>query len=233
LPGGIAGRPRDGKEAINDRFANLLRQSRTLPFSLETCGAGCLDFLLSFPSRDLLQPMRNTFVLVLLGVVLLTIALVVRSGMLARKNPGEPINAAMRQAMSEQSPQFSSEDAAFIRQKYPTAYPTPSGMLFIVRAPGTGTDKPKGGDEVIAHYEGRLLDGTVFDSSYKRGAPITFRVGVGQVIRGWDEALLTMKKGEKRTLIIPYWLAYGDAGRPPSIPPKATLVFDVELIDFR
>ena len=177
--------------------------------------------------------MRNFFVLLLLGVTLLTIALVVRSGTLARKNPGEPINAAMRAALAEQSPQLSSEDAAFIRQNYRTAYVQPSGLRFVVRAPGTGKATPKAGDEVIANYEGRLLDGTTFDSSYKHGEPFTFRVGLGQVIHGWDEAFLTMKKGEKRTLIIPYWLGYGDAGSPPAIPPRATLIFEVELVDFR
>jgi FKBP-type peptidyl-prolyl cis-trans isomerase len=177
--------------------------------------------------------MRSIFVLLLLGVVLLTIALVVRSGMYARKNPGEPINAAMRAALAEYAPQLTTADADFIRRTYPTAYDTPSGLRYIVRDPGTGQARPKAGDEVVATYEGRLLDGTPFDSSAKNGGPLTFHVGVGQVIKGWDEALLTMRKGEKRTLIIPYWLAYGEAGRPPTIPARATLVFDVQLVDFR
>ena len=76
-----------------------------------------------------------------------------------------------------------------------------------------------------------LLDGTKFDSSVDRGAPIDFPVGQGRVIKGWDEALLSMKKGEKRVLIIPANLGYGPSGRGP-IPPNATMVFDVELIDF-
>jgi len=177
--------------------------------------------------------MRSFFVLLFLGVALLTLALVVRSGMFARKNPGEPINAAMRAALAQDTPELSEPDILFIRQKYPTAYSTASGLRYVVRDPGTGTAKPKAGDEVIANYDGRLLDGTPFDSSYKRGVPLTFRVGTGQVIHGWDEALLTMKKGEKRTLIVPYWLAYGAVGSPPKIPAFATLVFDVELIDFR
>jgi FKBP-type peptidyl-prolyl cis-trans isomerase len=177
--------------------------------------------------------MRSFLYLALLGVVLLTIAFVVRSGMLARKDPGRPINAAMRQALEQEgTPELSTSDAALIRQKYPTAHRTSSGLMQIVRAPGTdGT--PRIGDEVIAHYDGRLLDGTPFDSSYRNGIPFTFRVGTGAVIKGWDEAFLTMHKGEKRTLIVPYWLAYGAEGRPPSIPPRATLVFEVELIDFR
>ena len=109
----------------------------------------------------------------------------------------------------------------------------PSGLRYVVRAQGTGDVTPKVGEEVIAHYDGRLLDGTPFDSSHRRGTPLTFRIGTGAVIAGWDEAFRTMKKGEKRTLIIPHWLAYGEKGRPPSIPPRATLVFDVELLDWR
>ncbi len=177
--------------------------------------------------------MRSIFYLLLLGVILLTIALVVRSGMLARKNPGAPINSAMREALEQGgTPELPAADAAVIRQRYVNALRTSSGLLYIVRSPGTdGT--PRIGDEVIAQYDGRLLDGTPFDSSYQRGVPFTFRVGTGSVIKAWDEAFLAMHRGEKRTLIVPYWLGYGLPGRPPKIPPKATLVFEVELIDFR
>ena len=178
--------------------------------------------------------MRSFFYLALLGVILITIALVVRSGLLARKDPGRPINSAMREALEgEGTPEMSTTDANLIRQKYANARHTASGLLYVVRNPGTGTATPAIGQEVIAQYDGRLLDGTPFDNSYKNGAPLTFRVGMGSVIKGWDEAFLTMHKGEKRTLIIPYWLGYGLPGRPPTIPPRATLVFEVELIDFR
>ena len=178
--------------------------------------------------------MRSFFYLLLLGVVLATIAIVVRSGMLARKDPGRPINSAMREALDQKdSPELSGADANVVREKYPTATRTPTGLLYVIKAPGDRGAIPKIGQEVIAHYDGRLLDGTPFDSSYSRGVPITFRVGTGAVIKGWDEAFLTMRKGEKRTLVVPYWLAYGVDGRPPRIPSKATLVFEVEMIDFR
>jgi len=178
--------------------------------------------------------MRSFVYLLLLGVILITIAMVVRSGLLARKDPGRPINSAMREALNrEQSPELSGADADFIRQKYSTAHRTPSGLLYVVRAPGNDGAMPRIGQEVIAHYDGRLLDGTPFDSSYNKGVPITFRLGTGSVIAGWDEAFLTMRKGEKRTLIVPHWLGYGRNGRPPKIPPNATLVFEVELIDIR
>jgi FKBP-type peptidyl-prolyl cis-trans isomerase len=177
--------------------------------------------------------MRNSLYLFLLGIVLLTIALVVRSGMLARKEPGRPINSAMREALAETAPQLSEADATLIRKNYATAHRLHSGLLYVERDPGTGETSPREGQEVIVHYDGRLLDGTRFDSSYQKGVPYTFRLGTGAVIQGWDEALLTMKKGGKRTLLIPYWLGYGVEGRAPNIPPRATLVFDVELIDFR
>jgi FKBP-type peptidyl-prolyl cis-trans isomerase len=176
--------------------------------------------------------MRNFVYLLLLGVILITIAIVVRSGMLARKDPGRPINSAMREALNRTAPELSSADAELIRQKYPTAHRTSSGLLYVVRAPGEGPT-PKIGQEVIAHYDGRLLDGTPFDSSYERSVPLTFRLGTGAVIKGWDEAFLSMKQGEKRTLIVPHWLGYGTQGRQPAIPPSATLIFEVELIDFR
>ncbi len=177
--------------------------------------------------------MRSKIYLVLLGVILLTLAIVVRSGMLMSKNPGEPINSAMRSALAENAPQLSSGDAFVIRRDFPTAYSSKSGLMYVNRDPGKGAASPRIGDTVTAAYSGRMLDGTPFDSSYTHGAPLTFQLGVGKVIKGWDEAFLTMRKGGRRTLIIPYWLAYGEAGRPPLIPPRATLVFDVELQDFR
>ena len=177
--------------------------------------------------------MRNFFYLLLLGVFLGTAALVTRSGLLARKNPGRPINSAMREALNQQNPQYTADDELLLVQLYGTAHKLPSGLRYVVRAQGSGSATPTVGDELIVHYEGRLLDGTMFDSSYRKGVPYTFRIGMGSVIAGWDEAFRSMKKGERRTLIIPYWLAYGEKGSPPKIPGKATLIFEVELIDWR
>ena len=173
--------------------------------------------------------MRQYGILLILGLVLAFIAFQARTGILRRKNPGEPANKYMRQMM--ENPQLSEADAALLREKYGTAHVNPSGLRYLERQPGTGNPPPLGG-EVVVHYDGYLLDGTKFDSSRDRGAPYSFRVGTSSVIKGWDEALATMKKGEKRTLIIPWWLAYGEAGRGP-IPSRATLVFEVELLDIR
>ena len=118
-----------------------------------------------------------------------------------------------------------------IKQQWPDAITTPSGLQYVVVQKGTGTATPSSGTMVKAHYTGKLLDGTKFDSSYDRGEPISFPVGQGRVIKGWDEAFLAMTKGEKRVLIIPAKLGYGPSGRGP-IPPNSTMVFDVELVDF-
>lgn len=104
---------------------------------------------------------------------------------------------------------------------------TKSGLQYEVLTEGTGK-KPKATDTVRCHYEGRLLDGTVFDSSYKRNEPADF--GLQQVIAGWTEGVQLMAEGAKYRFYIPYMLAYGEGGAGGMIPPFATLIFDVELI---
>ena len=103
-----------------------------------------------------------------------------------------------------------------------------SGLQYEVLASGTGR-KPKATDKVRCHYEGRLVDGTMFDSSIQRGEPAVF--GVNQVIAGWVEALQLMSEGDKWKLYIPYNLGYGEHGAGAAIPPYSTLVFEVELLE--
>jgi FKBP-type peptidyl-prolyl cis-trans isomerase len=106
---------------------------------------------------------------------------------------------------------------------------TDSGLTIVSVATGDGV--ARAGDRVWVHYAGRLEDGTEFDNSYKRGEPIDFPLGAGRVIKGWDEGIAGMKVGEKRQLIIPATLGYGEKGTPGGpIPPNATLIFDVELM---
>jgi FKBP-type peptidyl-prolyl cis-trans isomerase len=109
---------------------------------------------------------------------------------------------------------------------------TKSGLRYKFIQKGNGK-KPASGQQVSVHYEGSLLNGQVFDSSYRRKEPISFLLGTGQVIPGWDEGISLLKVGDKARFVIPSHLAYGSAGAGGVIPPNATLIFDVELMDVR
>ncbi len=106
---------------------------------------------------------------------------------------------------------------------------TASGLKYSETTVGTGAT-PQRGQTVTVHYTGTLENGKQFDSSRDRGVPSNFRIGVGEVIKGWDEGLMTMKVGGRRRFVIPAALGYGAVGRPPDIPGNATLLFDVELL---
>ena len=106
---------------------------------------------------------------------------------------------------------------------------TSSGLLYKFEKENN-SQKPSNGNKVKVHYKGMLLDGTVFDSSFKRNQPIEFTLGIGQVIKGWDEGISLLGIGDKASFIIPSDLAYGASGAGGIIPPNATLVFEVELI---
>ncbi|SVB10960.1 uncharacterized protein METZ01_LOCUS163814 [marine metagenome] len=108
---------------------------------------------------------------------------------------------------------------------------TESGLSMIIHKDGNG-QRPRKGQKVQVHYSGMLENGTKFDSSIEKGQPISFPLGQGRVIKGWDEAIALMSKGEKRTLIIPPAIGYGDRGKGP-IPANSTLIFEVELVDYK
>jgi peptidylprolyl isomerase len=107
---------------------------------------------------------------------------------------------------------------------------TPSGLAYTDLVKGNGA-APVAGTVVTVHYTGWLTDGRKFDSSVDRGEPFKFRIGAGEVIPGWDEGVMSMKVGGKRKLVIPPQLGYGAAGAGGVIPPNATLIFEVELLD--
>lgn len=124
-------------------------------------------------------------------------------------------------------PAFAAQDAKKGAAKTVT---TASGLKYVDLVVGKGSS-PTSGKQVQVHYTGTLENGKKFDSSVDRNEPFTFIIGVGQVIRGWDEGVMTMKVGGKRKLIIPSKLGYGPRGAGGVIPPNATLLFDVELLD--
>ena len=119
------------------------------------------------------------------------------------------------------------------KQEAPKMITTASGLKYLDTVVGTG-DSPAKGQQCVMHYTGWLwvneAKGSKFDSSVDRGQPFTFTLGVGQVIKGWDEGVISMKVGGKRTLYIPSYLGYGPRGAGGDIPPNADLIFDVELV---
>jgi peptidyl-prolyl cis-trans isomerase A (cyclophilin A) len=115
---------------------------------------------------------------------------------------------------------------------YPKATQTKSGLMYIIEKKGDG-NFPSVGQTVEVHYTGYLTNGDKFDSSKDRDQPLVFPLGQGRVIKGWDEGIGLIDVGGKIKLIIPYWLAYGEQGRPPQIPPAATLIFEVEMLSIK
>ena len=139
------------------------------------------------------------------------------------------VENAAKQAMERRKAEIEKVEKE-IANRWPNTVKTNSGLQYVVLKKGDGKKCPKYGQTVTVHYTGTLLDGRMFDSSVHRGQPASFKIG--QVIEGWNEALQTMSKGEKRTLIIPPELGYGVHGYPGIIPPDSYLIFDVELLDF-
>ena len=107
---------------------------------------------------------------------------------------------------------------------------TKSGLRYKITHKSNSGKKPEKGKNVAVHYVGKLPDGTIFDNSYGRGEPIEFPIGIGYVIPGWDEGIRLLEEGDKATLVIPSYLAYGEAGAGGVIPPNADLIFEVELV---
>lgn len=125
------------------------------------------------------------------------------------------------------------EDLEIVEKKWPEAKRTYTGLRYIILKPGDAAGpSPEKGMEVSVLYKGMLIDGTVFDQSPNENSPLKMRLGRGGLIEGWEQAIQKMHKGEKWLLIIPPEMAYGARGRPPSIKRNATLVFEMELVDF-
>ena len=172
---------------------------------------------------------KNEWIAVVVAIVIIFVFFVIlgpaRSLFIGSNVQPAPSN----NTVNTQNPYFSFEPSKLTS--------SPSGLLVQDLTVGTGAEAVAG-KTVSVHYTGVLADGTKFDSSVDRGVPFTFTLGAGGVIKGWDEGVAGMKVGGKRVLVISSELAYGDAGIPgPNgtyiIPPKATLVFQVELLDVK
>ena len=162
------------------------------------------------------------------------------SDVLADKTPAmtnreaqELLNDYFQKKQKEEAEKAIAEGKVFLEAngKREGVTTTKSGLQYEVLTPGKGERSPKAPDTVVCHYEGRLVSGKVFDSSYERNQPAEF--GLNQVIPGWTEGLQLMSEGAKFRFYIPYLLGYGEQGAGPSIPPYSTLVFDVELISVK
>lgn len=125
------------------------------------------------------------------------------------------------------------DDVEIVEKKWPNAKRTSTSLRYVIVEPGDVKGPTPGPGSVIkALYKGMLLDGTVFDEALDPNRPLKMRLGRGNLIAGWEEALQKMHRGEKWILIVPYELGYGSRGRAPDVPPRATLVFEMQLIDF-
>jgi peptidylprolyl isomerase len=172
--------------------------------------------------------------LILKGIFLSVVLMLVCVGVLVFTQ----ISGQKNTAISNQSPQTQPTTTVTQENNTPiksntmseaNAVTTSSGLKYVEIIEGTGAT-PQAGQTVEVHYIGTLQDGTKFDSSRDRNTPFTFKIATGQVIKGWDEGVITMKVGGRRQLIIPSELGYGARGAGGVIPPNATLIFDVELL---
>lgn len=172
----------------------------------------------------------NSQIIVSVGVIFVCALVLIVSSLVGSGNQSNAIASELNQPTTTSSQLI----AQNLKQENKTmdlsnAVTTPSGLKYIVVKEGDGAT-PQPGQTVTVHYTGTLEDGTKFDSSRDRKRPFSFKIGVGQVIQGWDEGVGSMQVGEQRTLIIPSELGYGSRGAGGVIPPNATLIFDVELL---
>jgi peptidylprolyl isomerase len=174
----------------------------------------------------------NNQIIVSVGVIFICALVLIVSSLVGSGNQSNAIASELNQQTTTSSQLIAENIKSEQENKtmdLSNAVTTPSGLQYVVLKEGNGAT-PQPGQTVTVHYTGTLEDGTKFDSSRDRNRPFSFKIGVGQVIQGWDEGVGSMKVGEQRTLIIPPDLGYGARGAGGVIPPNATLIFDVELL---
>ena len=136
-------------------------------------------------------------------------------------------------SLHAQREKLPADDVEIVEKKWPEAKRTYTGLRYVILRPASkDSPSPVAGMMATVLYKGMLLNGTVFDSTEDQNHPLKARIGRGELIEGWDEALQKMHKGEKWLLIVPPEMGYGSRGKPPVIPRQATLVFEMELVDF-
>lgn len=150
----------------------------------------------------------------------------------ANQKSFDDLRASADERATERFKKANEETIKTIKEMFPEAKVSDSGIYYTILEDGSG-DKPSKGATVSVHYTGKFMNEQVFDSSVSRGEPIEFPVGMGHVIPGWDETILDMQVGEERTVVIPPNLAYGERGYPGAIPPNSWLIFEVELVEVK